>query len=417
MKRLRILISAYACEPCLGSEQGVGWNFVQQIASSNEVWAITRFANAKTIEPYIKQNEGPRVNWVYFDLPWWVPFSKRSDKLEFIYYYLWQVAILFVARRLHRQEHFELAHHVTFGTYWIPSFISLLPIPFIWGPVGGGEAAPSSFLSTFSFRGKVYEYIRYIIHWFGEKDPFVLLTARKSRAILATSIETKVRIDKLASDKCIVISQVSVTDAEFSMLSVTPLKQERPFRIISAGGLIHRKAYHLGLEAFAMFQLHNRDSEYWLFGDGPEKRYLSSLCQKLEIEKNVKFFGKVPRNEVLQNLVHGDVFLHPCLHESGGYVIAEALAAGRPVICLDLGGPALQVNELNGFKISAQSPDYIREQIASALELLASDAKLRQRMYHGAINGVRTNQLWSKKGSMISSIYQQILFTDTQEIS
>ena len=415
MKRLKVLLSAYACEPDLGSEQGIGWNYVQQIASSHEVWTITRRSNARTIEPYVRHNKGPHVNWVYFDLPGWVPFSKRSDKLEFIYYYFWQLAIFFIARRLHRQVHFDLVHHVTFVTYWMPSFMSLLPIPFIWGPVGGGEVAPPSFLSTFSMRGRAYEYLRYIIHWLSEKNPMVILTARKSKAILATSFETKRCVDRLALDRCIVISHVGISDAEFNWLSSTPQKQAGPFRIISAGGLIHLKAYHLGLEAFAIFQMHHKDSEYWLFGEGPERKYLSHLCKKMGIDKNVKFFGKVPRDEVLKNLALGDVFLHPCLHESGGFVIAEALSAGRPVICLDLGGPALQVNESNGFKIRAESPDYVREHIASALEIIAGDAALRQVMYHSAINGVRANQLWSKKKNTINSIYQQVLLTKAQE--
>jgi glycosyltransferase involved in cell wall biosynthesis len=34
-----------------------------------------------------------------------------------------------------------------------------------------------------------------------------------------------------------------------------------------------------------------------------------------------------------------DVFLFPSLHDEGGWVIAEALAARLPVVCLDRGGP------------------------------------------------------------------------------
>jgi glycosyltransferase involved in cell wall biosynthesis len=34
-----------------------------------------------------------------------------------------------------------------------------------------------------------------------------------------------------------------------------------------------------------------------------------------------------------------DVLLFPSLHDEGGWVIAEALATGLPVVCLDRGGP------------------------------------------------------------------------------
>lgn len=34
-----------------------------------------------------------------------------------------------------------------------------------------------------------------------------------------------------------------------------------------------------------------------------------------------------------------DVFLFPSLHDEGGWVVGEALAAGLPVVCIDRGGP------------------------------------------------------------------------------
>src|SRR2546430_4418443 len=46
---------------------------------------------------------------------------------------------------------------------------------------------------------------------------------------------------------------------------------------------------------------------------------------------------------------------HPSLHDSGGWVCLEAMAAGRPVICLDLGGPGYQVTEESGIKIDRKS--------------------------------------------------------------
>ena len=50
------------------------------------------------------------------------------------------------------------------------------------------------------------------------------------------------------------------------------------------------------------------------------------------------------------------MLIHPSLHDSGGWVCLEAMAAGRPVICLDLGGPGLQVTEKTGIKVKASTP-------------------------------------------------------------
>ena len=51
------------------------------------------------------------------------------------------------------------------------------------------------------------------------------------------------------------------------------------------------------------------------------------------------------RSEVLALFATHDALLFPSLHDSGGTVVMEAIAHGRPVICLDLGGPAVTVDE------------------------------------------------------------------------
>ena len=72
--QLKVLISAYACEPDKGSEAAVGWNWVLQISRSHEVWVITRENNQERIEKAAATKPLPNVHWVYFDLPRWARF-------------------------------------------------------------------------------------------------------------------------------------------------------------------------------------------------------------------------------------------------------------------------------------------------------------------------------------------------------
>ncbi|KAB2833154.1 MAG: glycosyltransferase family 1 protein, partial [Candidatus Dadabacteria bacterium] len=99
-KRLKVLLSAYACESGKGSEPGVGWNWVNQIARFHDVWVITRANNRESIE---RENGGALsgVHWIYFDYPGWARFWKRGQRGVHLYYYLWQIAVYFLARRLH----------------------------------------------------------------------------------------------------------------------------------------------------------------------------------------------------------------------------------------------------------------------------------------------------------------------------
>ena len=155
-------MSVYACEPGKGSEPGVGWNAVREVARFHKVWAITRANNRRSIEQALTEEPMPNVHWIYFDLPRWARFWKKGHRGVRFYYYLWQIGIYSKAKKLHRRVGFDLAHHITFVKYWVPSLISLLPIPFVWGPVGGAESAPLSFWSCFSFRGKIHEVLRHI---------------------------------------------------------------------------------------------------------------------------------------------------------------------------------------------------------------------------------------------------------------
>ena len=408
-RKLKVLISAYACEPEKGSEPGVGWNWVRMISEIvEEVWIITRANNRPVIEKALAQEPMPNVHWVYFDLPRWARFWKKGQRGVHLYYYLWQIGIYFLAKRLHRQIGFDLVHHVTFVNYWMPSFLSLLPVPFVWGPVGGGESAPKVFYRTFSWRGRIYEHLRSLARWLGEHDPFVRMTARKAAFALATTTETAARLRWLGAQKVEVFSQVTLSEEEISSLATIPPHKGNPFRLLSLGRLLHWKGFHLGLQAFARFVREFPRSEYWLIGDGPERKNLEALVQKLGIKDKVRFWGKLPRNEVLQKLAEVDVLVHPSLHDSGGFVCAEAMAAGRPVICLDLGGPALQVTEETGFKVPVDTPEQTVEDMAKVMLKLAKNIFLKQELANAIRRRIREYFAKETKQKQLLKIYKKI---------
>ncbi len=381
-RRRRVLLSAYACEPNKGSEPEVGWNIVREVAKYNQVWVITRRNNRPPIEAALAHCPISDLRFVYFDLPQWARFWKRGQRGVQLYYYLWQIGAYFVARQLHREIGFDLCQHVTFVKYWAPSFVSLLPIPFIWGPVGGGETAPWTFWSDFSARGKIYELVRTVARWFGERDPFVRWTARRSALALATSEETALRLRRIGAPNVVVFSQVSLPRPEIAKLSTIAHPPDEPIRCLSIGRLLHWKGFHLVVRAFAKADL--LDAEYWIVGEGPERPRLEALAHSLGIAGRVRFLGQLPRGEVLHTLSLAHVLIHPSLHDSGGYVVAEAMAAGRPVICLDLGGPAVQVTKKTGFVIPAGTPDQAVEEMSRAILYLARDAGTRERMGRAA---------------------------------
>ncbi|MCC5634372.1 glycosyltransferase family 4 protein [Nostoc sp. CHAB 5844] len=405
---MKILISAYACEPGQGSEPGVGWNVVREVSKYHQIWVLTSNCHRPDVEAELRRNPQPNLNFIYLD-PFgliidWSQKGKPTQKWVYIHQYLWQIKAYFISRSLHQKIYFNIVHHVTYAKYTSPSFLCLLPIPFIWGPVGGGELIPKSFWPSLNLGSKIYEFLRNIACLIGECDPFVHLTARRSILALATTEATAKRLHHLGAKNVQVYSQLGISQEELVSLKHTSQPDDQSIiRFISVGRLLHWKGFHLGLLAFAKANLPN--SDYWVVGDGTERKRLETLTQELGINKQVKFWGSLSRDETFNKIRNSYALVHPSLHDSGGLVCLEAMSASLPVICLDLGGPALQVTEETGFKIQANTLEEVINNIAQAMMCLAKDPKLRLDMGQAGQNRVRDVFNWELKGLFLSQCY------------
>ena len=98
------------------------------------------------------------------------------------------------------------------------------------------------------------------------------------------------------------------------------------------------------------------------------------------------------------------VLVHPSLHDTGGWVCLEAMASGRPVICLDLGGPATQVTDDTGFRVPATTPEQAIAGIAAAMRQLHDDPDLRRRMSQAGAKRVMDAFCWDEKVKRMDAI-------------
>ena len=384
--RKRVLVSAYACGPGRPSEPGVGWNAVREIARDHDAWVLTSLEHRAEIEAVA--HESPTLRFVFLDWPWWLSFTKRTRVGFEFQHYCWQIAAYLKARTLHEQIGFDVAHHVTVCRYWMPSFLPLLGIPFVWGPVGGGESAPKRFWAGLGLRAALLEAVREVARFIGEHDPLLRLVAKRASLGVATTRETAARMTTLKVPRLEVYTQVALTESEIATLGEcdTP-PVGNPIRFMSIGRLVPWKGFHLGLQAFARMQ--QSTAEYWIVGGGPAERSLKSLARRLGVADRVRFLGQRERREVLQIVQQCDVLVHPSLHESGGAVCAEVMAAGRPAICLDLGGPGLQVTPETGIKVTARTPEQVIQEMAAAMDTLSRSPATRVAMGRAAQARVR----------------------------
>src|SRR5262249_5336995 len=148
--------------PDKGSEEGVGWSVPREMARHHDIWVITCEDNRPAIERELAQRPQPGLHFVCWDLPRWARSWHGGNAVlgGHLHYYIWQLCILGIARSLHAKLKFDLIHHVTFVRYSTPSFVCFLRVPFVWGPVGGGESGPRSFWWSAGWRPAAWEGLR-----------------------------------------------------------------------------------------------------------------------------------------------------------------------------------------------------------------------------------------------------------------
>jgi len=381
---MNILLSAFSFEPTESSEPGVAWRFAQMAAEDHNVWILTADfpTTLKRTRLYLASHPHRNIHVV----PFWPKGVLRSRNGEFvnIQYWFWQRQVLAMALKLHQAHNFSLVHQVTFSRYWTPSSLCYLPIPYIWGPVGSAESTPASFIKTLPFRSRVQNAVRNLSRTLSEFDPLLRKCAREAAITFATTSETLTRVRKLGAKRAELLPQVFLSTSRLSYFSSLPAPaQHEPLRILSIGRNLYWKGFQYGLEAAALLKQRGIPFTYTIVGQGPFARHLQSKVLRLALSDDVVFIRRFD-GDIGEALKDCHVLLHPALHETFGNVCLEALAAGRPVICLDTGGPAMQVTPNCGLAAQTKCPKEAVLMIAEKLANIATQPALWKSMSDAA---------------------------------
>lgn len=408
-KRLRILVSAYACEPYKGSEQGVGWNWVLELSKTNDVWVITRSNNRETIESALPQDAPKRIHFFYYDLPERWRRYKRKEKRMYLYYALWQWGAYNLAKELNEEQHFDYCQHLTFGSMWMPTFIYRLPIPFIWGPIGGGEAIPLPLISTLPWRSRFVHYARYILIHCAMFNPLFRLPAQAARSIIARTEDSARVFSSRYISKVSVVLETGMSEDQ--MRACNPISGGRTafeFKLIYTGRLVASKNVAMGLRAFALARSAGYPLHLTIIGDGPLSAGLAGLAESLGVLKQVDFLGTVQQHNVISLLQESDAFLFPSLKEGGTWSLIEAMAVGLPIICINSTGMKVITNDACAFRIQPDKPELMEQRMADAIIALAEAPELRKRMAIHARKRIEENFLWQQKGNFIRDLFAKL---------
>jgi glycosyltransferase involved in cell wall biosynthesis len=379
---MKIAIGAYACGPGSEPEPGAGWEWARAAALRHDVWVFTESCWIGSIRAALREEPELRLTPIGVPVPDRLAWREDFAKGERTRYVAWQYYLRRTVRAAHARIGFDVAHHVTYASDWMPSGVAGLPgVPFIWGPVGGTSPIPLRFWRELGRRQLAVEIARGVISSAG-RVAFGEPLSRRASSMLAVNNDVAHRFR--AAEPRVEPNIALHLDRLFTPVEAGAAGGRQPFvggatdglrRAVFAGRLLPWKGVRLAVAALA-----RREAADWclhIYGDGPDAEAIRAASERHKVSDRVVLHGPRPRAEVLAALRACDALLFPSMHDSAGWVVAETLALGRPVVCLDIGGPAMLVGDTRGIRVPARGD--VARSLAKALARVPSSVERDRR--------------------------------------
>lgn len=405
----KVLISAYACIPDRGSEEGNGWYYSSLVSQEGYlVWCLTRDIGKADIEKKLRQSPHPNLTIVYVTVPRWIDKAYHWGLLGLYFHYLyWQWATLRVALELNKTHTFDLVHHVSYTSLQLGSFLYKLKRPFIYGPVGGGQQAPDS-LRCYFRRYWMKEQMRSVISMLLLRfNPGCYQSVRQADVVLVWNEETYRMVNALGRTEAV--------DKAFSgvgqqFIPAGPLQRplRRTLHLVWVGRLLPRKALELSLHGLSKVSP-QIPVHLTVVGDGEMGQYVPEYITAYQLENRVTWVGNVSYEQVKEYYRNADVFLFTSLRDTGPAQLLEAMAYSLPVVTLHLHGQAELVNESTGIRVPISEPETVSADLAKAIEWMYHNQAQRIDMGLNAFRFAQ-QQRWEVKVRRMVQTYYQSLF-------
>ena len=391
---MKILVAAIACSPILGSEAYVGWSAVRALSRNHELWVIINNLAREGAQAAVAKGEVPenihfichgrsREEFVKTVLSPWHPNRLIARLGSWLNYWEWNNGLLELARKLHAQVGFDLIHHVTYATWRVGSPLVELGIPFVWGPISGGENMPIRFMSMLSWESCTFEFMRKASDILSARSARVRRTARRSSHIFGANKETMSLVVSLrGNDRGVSrLAQTFFDEEKIQRFYAKPGTKNfsGSLRLFAGGNLEGRKG--VAMVVRALYHVHARGIafDYVYAGFGPERDHLKKLVEKFRLSDLIHLIDAFSGRAYIDQLFSSHLYLLPSLRDGAPVTLMEAMLAGCVPIVLDAGGPGEIVTEDCGFKIPPISPSYVVTQIERIIVGIHEDrTKLNQ---------------------------------------
>jgi len=416
-QKLKILLSAFVCHPEKGSEEGIGWNWLRELSKEYEIHVIIScfFGQEEPVRAAVeKLSYRKNIHLIFIPIP---QDSKTIMALFLVleFYYLcieWQKQALVEAEKLLEKVNIDIIHHVTYGSWTIPSYLWRLPKPFVLGPVTGSQRMPLVGYSFLPLKGIAQELVRmaYFV-WVRLTSVASREAVKNAKLVLCGNLETLSEINTMRnSDESLLFldSGSSYLFESSKDCKINDCNTSTGISLLWAGLIEPRKNFGLLLEALKILPP-DIQWELTVAGSGPLLTYWQKKVLQLGLQDRINFLGQVPYTEMSNCYETSDILVFPSLREGCANVILEALANRLPVVALRLSGSVTVLSDDYGVLINVGSRKQMIQDFANAIISLSRNQDLRRKIGEKGYERVRSLCTWEQRGIQMSSLYQKVL--------
>jgi glycosyltransferase involved in cell wall biosynthesis len=388
----------------------VGWQFAKAVSKHHNLWIITEKEKFQAeIEQELDRRPLLREHMQFYYIQ-----KRRGRRLRKVwppsyywFYRQWQWQDYQLARSLHERIGFDLVHQLNMVGFREPGYLWRLPLPFVWGPVGGMVQFPWKLLAC----AGLVQGMRQLGHNVANALHMRLLHRpriagrRAQGGLIAATSEIRAKMLRLWGAPSQVICEVG----QASQVAEGPSLRRpgEPLRLAWCGWHMPRKGLPLLFEALARLN----DSVNWrldIIGDGPCSMAWKRQAARLGLSENCRWHGAVSREKAISIVHDAHLFVITSLKDLTSTVLLEAISQAAPVLCLDHCGFADVVGPGCGVKIPLSGPGRVSAAMAEAVEMLWNDEDRRRRLAEGALRR-SWDFSWDLKAEMLNDIYQRAI--------
>lgn len=411
MRKLKVVINAYACAPNMGSEQGMAWNWCTHLAKYSELFIITEAEHRDKIEIALEDHKYKDNLHFYY-----IPVTEKVRKMcynqgdwRFYYYYeRWQRRALETAKKIIFEEQIDILHQLNMIGFREPGYLwKVKNIPFVWGPIGGLSQFPSKYLSGADTKLKVFFQIKSLLNTMQIKySSRVNKAIKRSKLLISATPDSSIAIKKYKNYESIHIPDQGSYIHNFTNSNNRFNSAE--LELIWVGKFDFRKQLHVAIKTIAATK--NKKINLNVYGNGSEKQVLEakSLCRELKIQDQVIFHG-FKSNEIIKKAMReADLFFFTSVNEGTPTVVMEAIGNNLPILCYDACGFGAIVDETIGIKLPLTNPKDSIEKFSKHLNILFANRDILKE-YSNNCKIIQEKYSWENISLQLTELYHNLV--------